>query len=849
MKSLRLAALVGVLVASACDDAERPSVSPAGASGAATSSGGSGGASAGASGGGGGGSAGAPVFAACHRPDDGGPIAFGRARVGPWMVATGARPVGIALVGDACADAALEAAGVTVPGAAESFAVLPRDAELLVVGRDPVGAMYGAYELAERLALDGASPIAEPLVRSPRLRFRAANPFLVLPDPKETQETWWFHDASYWTELLDTLVEARLNVLDLHGMYDLDSTVFPNLVPYFATSKSFPDVGAPKAVREKNVASLQKVVELAKDRGIRVSLLTYGTGIAGLSDADSATYAAEATLDLLTRVQGLDAYGFRVGESGHDAKWFATHVLPALSAAPSKPRLNVRTWLSDKQSISTLTALSPGTPVVEAKFNGEQYGPPYAVVGGLVGQGFPVSFSAYSYEGYLTPPRDWDFVFQLRAGGTHRVFRFGSYERTKRTIDTLGLATSAGFTLEVAHGYEPQRDRTHVSPADQFSPWTFRRDELMYFLFGRLGYDPSTEQRVFRRLLDVRTKGDSLWDAMQAASEIVPLYQTAYTCGPDHRHFAPDLEWGGSTALWAAPPVGKDPSGVCGTGYHGPFDAFAFASPQEAATSLAKGQPTARVAPTRVAARLLAAAQKAAAAAPLAESPDPETRDVARGCVALADLGRYVAYKLRAAEALALYAATHADDHLAGAKSDAALAVAAWKDLVVHTQHLAPIDDHLRMILLGFPTYHFADALPKLAEEAAAIDAFAKAAAAKPPIGKAPPYAEVFGPEKPQVGAVKALQIAPEDAAAPSWTVTAAVEGLPPGSDVVLVWKSFDGVADWQSSPMQETPSGWVATVPGTGIGAFFALELRGPGFAHRFPDPLEATPYRVLAP
>ena len=108
-----------------------------------------------------------------------------------------------------------------------------------MIGRDPTGAMYGAYELAERLRLGTAAlPVAQSFSLAPAVPLRAANLFLVLPAPGEA--AWWFLDPDFWTEYLDLMVRARLDFLDLHAMYNLDNTIFPNALLYFAHDQREP---------------------------------------------------------------------------------------------------------------------------------------------------------------------------------------------------------------------------------------------------------------------------------------------------------------------------------------------------------------------------------------------------------------------------------------------------------------------------------------------------------------------------------------------------------------------------------------------------------------------------------
>src|SRR4029077_16787116 len=205
--------------------------------------------------------------------------------------------------------AALAATGVTLDTRAESFVLASDPTATRVIGRDPTGAMYGAFELAEDLRLDGASalPLSAPVSRSPNVALRAANLFLVLPASNE--KSWWFLDEEFWREYLDMAAHARLDFLDLHGMYNLANTVFPNALLYFATSASHPEIGVASADRERNLAMLNTVVAMATARGIKGGLMTYRsdaspTGDTLTSPPDDATmqqYTREAAQDLATR--------------------------------------------------------------------------------------------------------------------------------------------------------------------------------------------------------------------------------------------------------------------------------------------------------------------------------------------------------------------------------------------------------------------------------------------------------------------------------------------------------------------------------------------------------------------
>jgi hypothetical protein len=554
---------------------------------------------------------------------------------------------------------------------------------------------------------------------------------------------------------------------------------------------------------------------------------------------------------LASRASGLWRLGFRIGESGQPASWYIDTLIAGVQDAGTGVKIYTRTWGTNKTDILSIVDQAGADTIVEAKYNGEHLAAPYAIAGGK----FSGSWRNYSYENYLNPPAPYPFVFQIRAGGTHRAFRYASYERTRRTaLNFLMSPAISGFTLEAAHAYFPQRDPFHA-PTDQFSPWTFRRDELSYLLFGRLTYDPQVDPAVFRLALQSRVGTDELWNAVQAASDIVPWIQTAHTCGPDQRDYAPELELGGHVAYWASPSTGPRPPHSCGSA-HQPFDQFAIALPDDLANDLVQGDVTSRVSPLQVAQAVLADAQQARAAASVTIDPaNAEARDVVNECIALADLGEWYAYKLRSAAALAVYEKTASADYLAAARDATTTAGQAWLALAADASYILTFDENLRMRPLGVSPFHWSlpEVRNRLAEDPTSIDAVEAAVSANPPVftGDLPPASMWLDAPRSAGPGLVSLDIAPPDPAAASWTITAVLgDELPPGSRVNVLWKPFAGTSDWRTAPAAQVGTTYQATIAGGGQGGMFAVEvLSSAGEGWRYPDLFQETPYRTLAP
>ena len=536
------------------------------------------------------------VAAALSQPQD--PVAFGRAEL-------------VRVLGERAAD-------VTVAyrreGEPEGYTIEPgASGKVVITGTDPVGAMYGAYEFAERFLDRGEAALGERATGKAHLRDRGLNLFLSLPWDYEKNDTdyaveslidgrkWWFHDEDYWTTLLDTMARSRLNWLDIHGTYDISVTDFPNLYAYFVTAPSFPEVGVPSIIKQANLAQLNHVIEMAHARGIRVSLMSYEAKLTvphkrtvpyENTEANAYTYTKEVVERIIREAPGLDAIGFRIGESGRGESFFNCYT-EAVAASGREIPLITRSWITRRQRVLPLARACKDF-TVQIKYNGEHWGAPYMVAGGRVANWYSYSFEDYlsdagspeknaktwpgnptnlhpatpsssgaqtspQEEGEVWPSNPYKIVWQVRANGTHRIFPFYNPEWVRRTIGCMKIGTASGYTIEGLDAYFPKRPEYYLAdPSKKAYNWIHERDFMYWSTWGRLGYDPTVPDEVFdrqavRMLTDRSDRTDQsdrlmpLVEAWKKASVLLPWAFMAYSLGPDHRSHAPELEWGGDT--------------------------------------------------------------------------------------------------------------------------------------------------------------------------------------------------------------------------------------------------------------------------------------------------------------
>ena len=84
-------------------------------------------------------------------------------------------------------------------------------------------------------------------------------------------------------------------------------------------------------------------------------------------------YTREVVEKTIRGAPGLDAIGFRIGESGHGGEFFRCY-LDAVAKSGREIPLLTRSWITRKANVVPL-ARGSGNFTVEIKYNGEQWGP------------------------------------------------------------------------------------------------------------------------------------------------------------------------------------------------------------------------------------------------------------------------------------------------------------------------------------------------------------------------------------------------------------------------------------------------------------------------------------------
>lgn len=713
----------------------------------------------------------------------------------------------------------------------------------IAMGHDDVGAMYAAYELADqvRRTPKGAAVISylSSMQREPFLEIRAVNPFFhveALDDPDS-----WYYDEEFWTGYLDLLSRSRYNLLDFHAMYGIESTWFPNVYLYLMKSEKYPEVGIPADKAARNFEMFKKIIQMAKDRGIRVSLMSYHASWrarAGGKDQprkpteeELVEYTREMVAKIIKECPDLWMIGFRIGESGMREDFYAKSYMAGIEDGGRDIYMFTRSWGASPFEVNKIASLYPDKTFVEIKYNGEQLGLPYQAITNSLDTN-----AGYSWESYTSRPRDYKVLWQIRANGTHRLIRWGDPDFAARAVRASTFQDSAGFSMEPFTAYYPMTDFIFRKDGKITYKWDHNRNWFWYVMWGRTAYDPDMPESawidMFRHRYGAKA-GPAAYSATIAASKLIPLIYSYRCMGYDHRDYAPEYEYGGTIEDFIREPE-HDQTLLLEKGeYQKPLDPNVMAPIYEyvdESLSLKEGRfYNARMTPLQVADELDYYAdetERLMIDALKLHSKD-RTDMLAMGAEFLVavHLARYYADKIRAAVSFSFYRETNSWYDLVDAEKKIKSAHAHWARLAKHgAKYFRPLIDTLRMKTTEFTWKKEAEKLKNdtdiiSAEKKQYLDA----------VAKAKDYAIYFHPEvRPAAGAKLQLEVN--------------VFGLRGGESLVYHYKhhSMDEKTK-RFTRISGTKTGFRGTIPAEwhkpGRAAFFLELVKGRKTLARFPE------------
>jgi len=215
-----------------------------------------------------------------------------------------------------------------------------------------------------------------------------------------------FYDERYWVRYFDLLATSRFNRFLIVFGYENGGFLAPPY-PYFFDTPGFPGVameGLGGDLQARNLAALNRLIELAHDRGIAVSLgiwdhiyrgavqaggaewvadyrgRTAPNSVTGVTTANLNAYTLASLKTLLERVPALDALQFRVHEESglkrEEMAGFWREVFAHVQKV--KPGMLIEARAKGTPDAIIDSALAQGVNLrIETKYWMEQMGLPY----------------------------------------------------------------------------------------------------------------------------------------------------------------------------------------------------------------------------------------------------------------------------------------------------------------------------------------------------------------------------------------------------------------------------------------------------------------------------------------
>ncbi|MDO8543514.1 MAG: hypothetical protein Q7S40_23995 [Opitutaceae bacterium] len=460
---------------------------------------------------------------------------------------------------------------------------------LLLCGHDDRGLMYAALDVAERIGWTAAGPDPFAEVRdvseSPFVRDRSLSVYTMNRAHWESR----FYDERYWTRYFDLLASTRFNRFLIVFGYENGGFLAPPY-PYLFDTPGFDGVrmvGLTPEQQRRNLAALNRLIELAHDRGIAVSLGIWDhiyrgavqTGgaewvgeykgrsvpnsVEGVTAENLNAYTLAALKVLLARVPALDALQFRVHEESglkrSEMEGFWREVFQHVQK--QKPGMLLEARGKGTPDAVIDTAIAQGVNLrIETKYWMEQMGLPF----------HPTHVNRqnqhdrrHGYADFLRYPQRYQMNWRLWNGGTTRVLLWGDPEYVRRYSESAQLYGSPNWDVQEPLATKMEAQRPDM-PAFDLMPakyrhydYEFERYWHFFQVWGRVGYNPQTPAEVWQHEFQRRfgAAAPHLEGGLQRASQVLPMIVAAvypYSLFPTTRGWAERQSLGATLGQYAA---------------------------------------------------------------------------------------------------------------------------------------------------------------------------------------------------------------------------------------------------------------------------------------------------------
>jgi hypothetical protein len=569
-------------------------------------------------------------------------------------------------------------------GAAESFTLAMDRGTIAASAPDSRGLVYALLEAADRVRLSGSLGLSEPLREKPANTIRSITRCFV----SDTEDKAWFYDRTFWRGYLTMLASQRYNRFSLtlglgyNAPRGVTDAYFYFAYPFLLTIPGY-DVrasGLADSERDRNLETLQFIAKETVARGLQFQLGLWTHAyqwvnspeanytITGLSEAKHAPYCRDALAALLKACPQISGLTFRIhGESGipEGSYGFWRTLFEAVAHAGRPIEIDMHAKGMDQETIDI--ALATGMPVnVSPKYWAEHMGMPYhqasirqlemppktAVTSGpyTLSNGSR-KFLRYGYGDLLREDRKWRVLHRIWPG-TQRLLLWGDpvfaagYGRVSSFCGSAGVELMEPLSFKGRIGTGHAGGRCGYADKSLEPRYDWEKFSYQYRVWGRLIYNPDADPDGWRRELrrDFGADAEPAEQALASASRILPVITTTHGASGSNNTYWPEIYTNMPIVDAARNQTYRDTVQPGIFGNVSSFDPQLFASITEANSDGRKYTPL-EVADWLE--KLAIEAQRNLAS--VASSEKPAVRRLTIDTAIQADLGRFFAWKIRAA--------------------------------------------------------------------------------------------------------------------------------------------------------------------------------------------------------
>ncbi len=774
----------------------------------------------------------------------------------------------------------LRQANVPLPSAPEALVVKRLNVggkpTVVLCGADDRGLMYAILDAVQRIGWTSNPATVFDAIREsaedPTIHDRALSVYVM-------NRAYWesrFYDERYWSRYFDLLATDRFNRFHIVLGYENGGFLAPPY-PYFFDTPGYEGVhmvGLTRDQQQKNLAALNRIIELGHDRGIAVSLGIWDhiyrggvqsgkaewlddykdkpipSSVEGVTAENLSAYTLASLKELLVRVPAVDGLQFRVHEESglkrEEIVEFWRQVFRHIQHQKPGMALELRGKGTPDSVIAA--ALDLGINLrIETKYWMEQMGLPY----------HPSHINLkdqqnrrHGYADFLRYPQRYQMSWRLWNGGTTRILLWADPEYVRRFSESTKLYDSPNWEIQEPlatkmEAQHPDKPPFKLMPDKyRYYEYEFERYWHFYQVWGRIGYNPHTPADVWQNEFERRfgTAGSSVESGLHRASQVLPMIVASVY---PYRLFPTTIGWAerqtlGSTLAQYAGNEGSDIE---------QFENF-----QDAAKRIVTGAATAKRTPSvtsrwfdETADAILEAVAKAESS--VGDKRSQEFESTMTDLRILAQLARFHACRATAAVHYNIFKLTQRPEELIAATKGEKLAVAAWRELIsVAGDHYA--FDLMMGARVNNLCGHWRDELPalekdlqELGSQCAGFGKVSGEAAEFQPKGdrdRTPPTIEHERIASPKPGQALVIRAKVTDAS--------------PIQSVTLRYRHVTQFEDYESVEMKSTGDRGIysATIPGMAVSSswdfmYFIEAIDSASNGINWPDLAKEQPYVIV--